>query len=211
MAAEGRNDITLGVLGELPTNNSRKISALNNRNAIALLTESQFNLVDDTTANIKTTGTPFLDEQIGDLETQMTTAEGDIVVLEGEMVTAKNDINGVEALTNTGAWQTPTLLNSWVNQSGTMQYRFVGTALSDRQIHFRGEIDDGASGTVAFELGLLYRPSIQISVTLSVGVFAVNGNTASAIIGTNGDVTIYYNSGSLDPVSFHGVSFWTPT
>lgn len=64
MAAEGRAAITTEVNTELPTNNSRKITALKHRGVLDTYNESKFNLVDDYLDIIK--GRPTIWNEVGD-------------------------------------------------------------------------------------------------------------------------------------------------
>jgi len=204
--AIGRVALADKVSTELPTNNARKITAVKHRDVLTEYSESKFNLEDDRADVIQVTTGYYLNTALNDIDI---TAELALV----QANTNKDDIdtNAVAISTLTSAtqvlpWVTPTLLNSWVNQAGTLQYRAIGN-LSDGEIHFRGYIDDGASGSIAFNLDSLHRPSEQTIVSLSVGSLVTLNDQASAVIDTNGDVTIWF-VGTSPPVSFGGVSFW---
>ena len=196
MAAEGRNDITLGVLEKLPTNNARKITALSNREALAIFNESKFNLVDDTTDVIETNDPGiFLTEVIDDLQTQMTTAEGDIDDLE-------SDVSTLIANTTPGVWIAPTLDGDWedydiVNLNSTA-FRRVGG-----QIHLRGAVEGGLDGSLVFTLPAFFRPLKLIVLP----IITITGELANISIQTDGD--IFVNFSGISAISLDGAFFWT--
>ena len=117
-----------------------------------------------------------------------------------------NILNVLDIWHEVGAAGEPVFKNSWVNQGGNdLRFSKRSAHIPIQQVHLRGLVDDGASGSVVFTLPGGYRPLNLTTITLNVGVFT--GETAVAQIETGGDVRIFYSGGS-EPISFDGVSFW---
>jgi len=88
---------------------------------------------------------------------------------------------------NPGPWQTPTLLNGWVNVGAggqTVRYRLFGD-----MVYIEGQVKSGTLNTVVFNLPVGYRPLLQVYAPVAAG--SVVGQVA---ITTGGDVYIQFGS-----------------
>jgi hypothetical protein len=103
-----------------------------------------------------------------------------------------------------GAWQTPTLLNSWVdfgNPYGPTAYRKDLNGV----VHLRGVIKDGTTtgGTVVFTLPAGFRPGANLE---EIFVATTNPqNSAEVVVEADGDVAIYGASATY--ISLSGITF----
>lgn len=111
-----------------------------------------------------------------------------------------NDSTNTLTVTNitVQAWQTPTLLNSWVNYGApysNIQYFKDPYGI----VHIRGLAKDGTLGAIIFTLPSGYRPSGQMLMAI-----ASNGAFGYIIITTGGDVLAAGSNAwiSLDNISF---------
>jgi len=98
-----------------------------------------------------------------------------------------------------GAWQTPTLLNSWANAGGP--WNPAGYRIDRGVVRFRGLINGGAVGSVLFVLPAGFIPPADLIVPVS------NGGNATGGLGIDsaGNVSLDWGSGSW--CSLEGVSF----
>ena len=101
------------------------------------------------------------------------------------------------------AWQSPTLLNSWVNYGGTFSNAgYMKDSLGF--VHLRGLIKDGTVTLAAFNLPAGYRPANDTA-------FVVNSNSAFGVVqvlgqSTNpGDVRILQGNNAF--VYLEGIMF----
>lgn len=101
------------------------------------------------------------------------------------------------------AWQSPTLLNSWVNYGGTFNNAgYMKDSLGF--VHLRGLIKNGTVTLAAFNLPAGYRPANDTA-------FVVNSNSAFGVVqvlgqSTNpGDVRILQGNNAF--VYLEGITF----
>jgi hypothetical protein len=97
------------------------------------------------------------------------------------------------------AWQTPTLLNTWVNYGpgfNTPQYYIDKESV----VHLKGLVKNGAVGTVIFTLPVGYRPTEQYIFTVNSG-----GAFGRVDVAAYGDVIVV--TGNSSWVSLDGISF----
>lgn len=97
-----------------------------------------------------------------------------------------------------GRWNTPSLVNGWTQPDpplGTMQFRIH----MDGSLEFKGHLEPGTSGTVAFTLpGAIdeepdYRPAHDISFLTDVATSTTTFAVARVYIeASSGDVTITF-------------------
>jgi hypothetical protein len=101
----------------------------------------------------------------------------------------KMSVGWIDYFGEVGAWQTPTLLNSWVDFGGTYQgarYRKIGN-----EVEIQGLIKSGTLGANAFILPSGYRPSATLlfdAISNNIqGGFEVlsDGSVLIASIGSN--------------------------
>lgn len=99
-----------------------------------------------------------------------------------------------------GDWQTPTLLNSWVNYNASI-YQSAGYFRSGNGIiYLRGLIKSGSVPSTVFTLPSGYRPNSTI-----VANVISNGAIGRVEIEADGDVNVV--SGNNTYVSLDGISF----
>lgn len=101
-----------------------------------------------------------------------------------------------------GAWQTPTLLNGWVNNGGgwlTAAYRMEADGVT---VRLRGSIKNGTSGT-CYTLPPGFRPT---GTVFSIGYDSTGSYQLVAVDATSGNVGVAHTN---IPVSMDGVTFST--
>lgn len=108
-----------------------------------------------------------------------------------------------EAIEGQDAWTAPVLLHSWANAGSTSKAGYLTDGLGF--VHLRGRITGGASGSVAFTLPPGYRPGNTADSWPGAGNTAATGSFCLIQI-VNGQVTIYYPSGTTD-VGLAGITF----
>jgi len=102
------------------------------------------------------------------------------------------------------AWQTPTLVNSWVALGGSPawqnpQYRIDSTGV----VHLQGSVKDGTVGASIFVLPSGYRPGAKIG-------FAVCANNAFGFLTIETDGAVSLAVGSNVFVNLDGITFKIP-
>lgn len=101
------------------------------------------------------------------------------------------------------AWQTPTLLNSWVNAGAgfmTARYRLLPTG----QVEMQGLVSSGVIGQVIFVLPAAYRPSLS-------HIFAVvTNNTIGRVVVDAATGNVNCDVGNNTYVSLSGIAFSVP-
>lgn len=105
-----------------------------------------------------------------------------------------------------GPWIAPTLLNSWVNET-VSGYPNAGYRItSDGELEIRGGIKSGASGTVAFQVPIGYRPvSPGLFVTRTA---ACAGGLAHVRLSHLGDILVSQITGTItDLLWLDGLTF----
>lgn len=99
-----------------------------------------------------------------------------------------------DLLWGSDGWQTPTLLNSWVNYGGTnatAAYRKHGGS-----VYLQGVVKSGTAATI-MQLPVGYRPLASIAFLVPCSDTGGSGGAwARLIIDTNGDVRYLYTSGN---------------
>jgi hypothetical protein len=98
------------------------------------------------------------------------------------------------AITVPSGWQTPTLLNSWVNYGpGALSLRY---RLNGDRVEIEGTIKGGTPDSVAFNLPIGFRPTSGLVGFINAGGTLASNYVYRTDIGTDGSVTVRNHTGS---------------
>jgi hypothetical protein len=101
-----------------------------------------------------------------------------------------------------GAWNTPVLLNNWVNYDAAI-FEPAGYYLDRNRVFMRGFIKNGSVGFELFNLAVGFRPFYNIILPVRT-----EGAPTRMEINTNGDVVLIFETGSNNTwVSLSNISF----